>query len=240
MKTNYRSEKEYRFIASIASVFCMAFSASAQLSFTSGVNPLAGPNANYAAALFYNFSNAGGMGEFSAGTPNNLGNHPETWGQQVWGFNFTYSPADNETLAQVFGGGIGASITIPSAPANELQILMGNTGAGDLILTLTSINSVANGGVVGSQLDPEIYGGTENFAPGTTFSAANGNTLQAYLDNTTLFSSGFTLNGTITLDAPANSTDYGNNFGSEIEFNLANVPNPPHGRSWLAARVCWA
>jgi PEP-CTERM motif len=49
---------------------------------------------------------------------------------------------------------------------------------------------------------------------------------QAYLDSPTLFASGFDLYGTITLDAPANSANYGDNLNSFIEFNLAGVPEP--------------
>jgi hypothetical protein len=107
-----------------------------------------------------------------------------------------------------------------------LQITVANTGVGDLILSLTSINAVANGGTGYGPIAPEVVGGTENFAPGTTFSAANGTTLKAYLDSPNLFASEFTLNGTITLDAPANSTDYGDNLNSLIEFNLTSTPEP--------------
>ncbi len=88
------------------------------------------------------------------------------------------------------------------------------------------MNSVLTGGTFDG-LDVIVFGGTPvTFAPGSTWSAANGTTLQAYLDNPTLFSSAFTLNGTITLDAPANSANYGDNLNSLVELNLTSVPEP--------------
>jgi hypothetical protein len=206
-------------------------SASAQLSFTSGVDPAAGPNGNYAAVQFWNFSNSGGSGEFASGSGNNLyGVDYQNWAQQTWGISFTYDPTRDVGVAQVFPDGIGTLFAIPSVPASELQITVGNTGLGNLILTLTSIDSVANGGrLTGFAGNTVVLGGAESFSAGSTWSAANGTTLQAYMDNSTLFGSPFTLNGTITLDVPATSANYGDNLNSLIEFNLTSVPEPSTG-----------
>ena len=206
----------------------LVFSASAQLSFTSGVDTSAGPNANYPAVQYFNFSNGGGQGSMSAGTGDNLnnGNLAVTWRQAPWNISFSYNPMAGGDYVIVTGRGtyvVGANITAPAVPLTELQVLVGNIGIGDLTLNLTSINSVANGGVFEAY---QVVGGTENFAPGTTWSAANGTTLQAYLDDPTLFSSGFTLYGTITLDAAPNSINYGDNLDSLIQFNLTSVPEP--------------
>jgi hypothetical protein len=209
---------------------CLVLSASAQLSFTSGVNPMAGANGDYAAVQFWNFSNAGGSGGFSSGTGNNLyGTDPQSWTQQTYGIQFTYAPSAGEAVAKVSASSIGASIIISSVAPTELQILVGNTGLGNLTLTLTSINSVLYGGTLNGP-HPFVFGGNPpTFTSDSTWSAANGATLQAYLDNPTLFSSAFTLNGTITLDAPANSANYGDNLNSLIQFNLTSVPEPSTG-----------
>ncbi len=213
------------FILAIFALCGLLLSASGQLSFTSGVDPSAGPNSAYPAVQYSDFSNAGGIGKFSDG--NNLsGDHPQVWSQQSYNITFTYAPNYNVIDASVNGGGIGAGITVPTAPANELQVTVDNAGVGDLILNLMSINAVANGGTGYGPIAPEVVGGTENFAPNTTWSAANGASLQAYLDSPALFGSEFTLNGTITLDAPANSANYGDNLNSLVEFNLTSVPEP--------------
>jgi hypothetical protein len=96
----------------------LTFHINAQLSFTSGVDPSAGPNGSYAAAEFYDFSNAGGIGKISGGTGNNLyGVNNQNWTQLTYAITFTYAPNYNEMQALVGGGGIGTALNIPSAPA---------------------------------------------------------------------------------------------------------------------------
>lgn len=207
------------------------------VTFTSGTDPNAGNNSGYAAVRFRNFDNAGGgNGEVYIGNQANLGsvntstygikNTP--WSEQTYAFAYIYNPLAGTattiitpTLGSVYS--VSSTVTVPSASANELQILDRNTKSGDLTLNLNSINSVADGLVTISE---------------ATWNAANGAYLQAYLDNATLFNSGFTLNGTISLDAPLSSSSYGNNEGSKIEINLAHVPisanSVPDGGSTLA------
>lgn len=203
------------------------------ISFTSGTDPNADDNAGYAAVRFRNFSNAGGAnGEVYIGNQSYLGTVPTTpatyainntaWSEQTYSFTYTYNPvADTASTTITPASGspytTSQSITVPAATANELQILDRNGGSGDLILNLSSINSVA--------------GGTVSFS-GATWDAANGAYLQSYLDSPTLFNQGFTLNGTITLDQP--TSDYSNNEGSKIEIDLANVASVPDGGATVA------
>jgi len=207
------------------------------VTFTSGTDPNAGNNSGYAAVRFRNFDNAGGgNGEVYIGNQANLGSvntstygiRNTPWSEQTYAFAYIYNPLAGTattiitpTLGSVYS--VSSTVTVPSASANELQILDRNTKSGDLTLNLNSINSVADGLVTISE---------------ATWNAANGAYLQAYLDNATLFNSGFTLNGTISLDAPLSSSSYGNNEGSKIEINLAHVPisanSVPDGGSTLA------
>ncbi len=205
--------------------------ASAQLSFITGVDPAANPNGAYDAGLFYNFSDSGGTGGISAGTPAKLypGSAP-VWTQQVWDFAFTYNPMGfvQATITTPGGPVYGSGVALgpPSLPVTEVQLTQLNTGLAGLILSISSLNSVANGGVFLNAGYGAVAGGAENFAPGNAWTAAYSGTLQAYLDSPTLLRSGFTLNGTITLSGSANSITYGDNLDSLIEFNLASTPEP--------------
>jgi len=230
-------KKIQRYLLTIFSFCGLLDSAYGQLILTSGWDPNATPNASYASVQFWNFSNSGGIGEFAAGTGNNLhGTDYQTWSQQTIGIQFTYVPTKGNVYADVSGGVVGVVIPITSPPPSELQVLVANSGLGDLTLALTSINSVAYGGTIDGE-GFSVYGGTPpTFTSGSTLSAANGSTLQAYLNNPTLFSAAFTLHGTITLDSPANSTYYGDGLNSLIEFNLTATPEPA---AW-ALMVCGA
>ena len=213
----------------------------AALIFTQGTDAAAGSNSGYAAVRFRNFANSGGAnGEVYIGNQINLGGvntslygiNNTAWSEQTYSFSYTYDPTDgiaSTTLAPLIAGNIYNvfhSITVPSAPANELQILDRNGGSGDLILNLTSINSVGNGGTfTGSGSSLTVVGGAKNFAPTATWTASGGAYLQSYLADDTLFNSGFTLHGLITLNAPIST--YSRNEGSKIEINLAHTSNLP-------------
>jgi hypothetical protein len=215
------------FFVAVFALCGLLASASGQLTFTSGVDPNAAPNGGYAAVEFWNFSNTGGSGDISSGTVNNLfGISPQGWAQQVYNVTFSYAPTKGVDGLSVNNSGLNTLIAIPSIAPSELQILVANSGVGDLTLSLSSINSVAYGGIL-SGGGPDVYFGTPpSFASGSTLSSANGNVVQTYLNDPTIFSAAFTLHGTITLDAPANSANYGDNLNSLVEFNLTSVPEP--------------
>ena len=211
-------------------------SASAGFVFTSGTDSNAGSTGGYAAVRDRNFSNGNGHnGEVYIGTQSNLGGGPRgdnqnvAWTQNTYDFTYTYDPTDKiaATTWTVHNSGnpntSSQSITVPSAAANELQILDRNTLGGELTLTLTSINSVGYGGTLsGTGGSTVVTGGTRQF-DGATWNGAN-SYLNAYLKDDNLFNSGFELFGTITVGASTDSNHYGNNESSKIEIDLANVP----------------
>ena len=219
-------------------------SASAGLVFTSGQDASAGGGGNYAAVRDRNFTNAGGPnGTTYIGTQKNLGsgsnqgNVPSTpWTQETYNFTYTYDPTDKIASTTLTPQSSGKSyttwqgnISVPDAPANEIQILDTNSKSGDLILTLTSINSIGYGGVLsGSGGSVAVTGGTQQF-DNATWNGAGGRYLQGYLYDDKLFNSGFELFGTITVGASISSSNYGNNEGSKIEIDLANVTNSTNG-----------
>ncbi len=224
-------------LCGISAYLLACSSASAGFVFTSGQDTSASGSSGYAAVRDRNFSNAGGPNgttyigtQKNLGTGSNQGNVPSTaWSQQTYSFTYTYDPTDGIVATTLTPNTSGnpyttwqGSVSVPAAPANELQILDTNSKGGDLILTLNSINSVGYGGsFTGSNGSVAVTGGTQQF-DGATWNGAS-TYLNAYLDDSKLFNQGFELFGTITVGASVNSTNYGNNEGSKIEIDLANV-----------------
>jgi hypothetical protein len=116
--------------------------------------------------------------------------------------------------------------TIPTSVANLLTIQYRNQAAApaaDLILNLTSINSVGGGGVLsGTNGSTIVTGGSQSFT-GATWNGANNANLFANLYDLDLFNSGFQLFGTIQVGSSGN---FGNNESSKIEIGLKNASPP--------------
>ncbi len=228
-------------------------SASAGLILTSGTDSTATGASGYAAVRDRNFSNASGAnGTVYVGNQSALGssgargnNTSVAWSQQTYNFTYTYDPTHGIAATTWTGQTTGTtntsfqSITVPSATANELSIFGKNSGAGALTLKLDSINSVGNGGVLsGTGGSVAVTGGQSLFtgiqdSTGvlssniSSWTVQNNSSVNAYLYGENLFNSGFELFGTLTVGAPINSLNYGNNEGSKFEIDLAHAATPP-------------
>ncbi|MEI6077733.1 MAG: hypothetical protein WCS94_19280, partial [Verrucomicrobiota bacterium] len=228
----------------VASLLLIAGQAPANLIFDTNPSDLgtltSGPLYNlafgpaYGQLVYRNFSNAsGGNAGVQIGLNGVNGTYGALtraitlpWAQTTYNFTYTYNPKD-ATVSTTIGNYTDSSSlgTIASAVANEFQIVNRNTKSGDLILTLNTIYSVAKGGVFNNGV---VTGGAVNFGQdgnGQTFhSGTSGNPI-AFLDDPTLFNSGFTITGTLQVNSAPNSSNYGNNNSSLISFNLDNNPN---------------
>ncbi|MEI8018365.1 MAG: PEP-CTERM sorting domain-containing protein [Schlesneria sp.] len=229
-------------------------SASAGLILTSGTDSSATGSSGYAAVRERNFSNSNGAnGTVYVGNQSLLGSGPRgnntsvAWSQQTYDFTYTYDPTHGIAATTWTGQTTGTtntsfqSITVPTAAANELSIFGKNTGTGALTLTLNSINSVGNGGILsGTGGSVAVTGGTQLFtgiqdsngvisATTSSWTVQNNTSVNAYLYDANLFNSGFELFGTITVGSPTTSPYYGNNESSKFEIDLANVPSSTGG-----------
>jgi len=208
-------------------------SASAGIVFNPGTNPTA--TGNFSGVRYRNFTGStagtvyiGRSGDLASSPRGN--NQNVAWSRQTYDFSYTYDPVQKMATTTwtgrttlVSNTSFQSLSTIPTSVANLMTIQVRNTGTADLILNLSSINSVGRGGVLsGTNGSTIVTGGSQSFT-GATWNGANNANLFANLYDLDLFNSGFQLFGTIQVGSSGN---FGNNESSKIEIGLKNASPP--------------